>query len=118
MPIIVDRPLYRELAKRAIMRTVEQLRTTKQPGPQPADAVEDARREHGCRVRELAEQAHGANLDLGRELMANLAVVDASDMRVARFIQLCGHPDSTNSVHPGTGRLRRPRRRFDVRSGR
>jgi hypothetical protein len=77
-PIIVDRPLYRELAKGAIKRTVEELReqaerakterkqaASRRNGSQPEDPVEDARREHGRRVRELAEQAHGANLDLG-----------------------------------------------------
>jgi hypothetical protein len=98
MPIIVDRPLYRELAKRAITRTVEQLQadaerakaertqTGKQRTTQPADPVEEAQREHGRRLRELSEQAHGANLDLGAALMNGLAVVDpAQDMRVARF---------------------------------
>ena len=36
-------------------------------------------------MRELAEQAHGANLDLGWALMNNLATVDPADMTVARF---------------------------------
>jgi len=36
-------------------------------------------------VRELAEQAHGANLDLGWELMNNLAAVDPTDITVAKF---------------------------------
>jgi ParB/RepB/Spo0J family partition protein len=96
-PIIVDRPLYRELAKRAIKRGVEELRAqaerakterkqaSRQTSAPPADPVEGARREHGRRVRELAEQAHGANLDLGWALMNNLAAVDPSDMAVARF---------------------------------
>jgi len=96
-PVIVDRPLYRELAKRAIKRTAEQLRSdaeraktehkqaTKERGAQPTDPVEDARREHGRRVRELSEQAHGANLDLGWALMNNLAAVDPGDITVARF---------------------------------
>jgi len=96
-PVIVDRPLYRELAKRAIKRTVEQLRAdaeraktertqaTKERGARPTDPVDEARREHGRRVRELSEQAHGANLDLGWALMNNLAAVDPGDIRVARF---------------------------------
>jgi len=96
-PVIVDRPLYREFAKRAIKRTVEQLRAdaeraktertraTKERGARPTDPVDEARREHGRRVRELSEQAHGANLDLGWALMNNLAVVDPGDIRVARF---------------------------------
>ena len=96
-PIIVDRPLYRELAKRAIKRGVEELRAqaerakterkqaSRQTSAQPADPVEGARREHGRRVRELAEQAHGANLDLGWGLMNNLAAVDPADKTVAQF---------------------------------
>jgi ParB/RepB/Spo0J family partition protein len=106
-PIIVDRPLYRELAKGAVKRTVEELReqaerakterkqaASRRNGSQPEDPVEDARREHGRRVRELAEQAHGANLDLGWGLMNNLATVDPTDISVAKFFVLCGHPHS------------------------
>jgi hypothetical protein len=38
-PIVVDRPLYRELAKRAIMRTVEELREqAERAKPPPASA--------------------------------------------------------------------------------
>jgi len=97
-PIIIDRPLYRELAKGAIKRTAEELReqaerakterkqaASRRNGSQPEDPVEDARREHGRRVRELAEQAHGANLDLGWALMNNLATVDPEDTSVAKF---------------------------------
>jgi hypothetical protein len=96
-PVIVDRPLYRELAKRAIKRTAEQLRAdterakaerkhaTKEPGTQQPDPAEQARREHGRRVRELSDQAHGANVDLGMALMNNLASVDPTDLSVARF---------------------------------
>jgi ParB/RepB/Spo0J family partition protein len=97
-PIIVDRPLYRELAKGAVKRTVEELRehaerakterkqdAARRNGSKPEDTAEDARREHGRRVRELAEQAHGANLDLGWALMNNLATVDPGDTTVAKF---------------------------------
>ena len=97
-PVMVDRPLYRQLAKGAIKRTVEELRehserakterkqaASRGNGSQPEDPVEGARREHGRRVRELAEQAHGANLDLGWGLMNNLATVDPTDISVANF---------------------------------
>jgi ParB/RepB/Spo0J family partition protein len=96
-PIIVDESLYRELSKQALQRTVEQLQgdaertqaereqAIKQRRSAPTDPVEEARKEHVRRIRELGEQAHGANLDLGRALMDKLATVDPSDMRVARF---------------------------------
>jgi hypothetical protein len=51
-------------------------------------------REHGRRVRELAEQAHGANLDLGWALMNNGANVDPGDTTVAKFFFLGGHRHS------------------------
>ena len=47
------------------------------------DPQAQARREHGRRLRVLAEQAHGANLDLGWALRNELASVD-DDMTVAR----------------------------------
>jgi ParB/RepB/Spo0J family partition protein len=96
-PVIVDRALYRELAKHAIKRAVEELRakveraaaekkrSAKRDVGTPADPLEDARREHGRRVRELAEQAHGANLDLGASLLNGLSAIDPTDMTVARF---------------------------------
>ncbi len=117
-PIIVDRPLYRELAKRAIKRVAEELQeraehakterkqTAKERSAQPADPVDDARREHGRRVRELAEQAHGTNLDVGHSLMNNLAVVDPGDITVARFFVygLLGS-DYDGSPHTQSGDL-------------
>jgi hypothetical protein len=96
-PVIVDRPLYRELAKRAIKRTADQLRAdaerakterkhaTKELEAQPPDPAEQARREHGRHLRELSDQAHGANVDLGLGLINNLATVDPTDLSVARF---------------------------------
>jgi ParB/RepB/Spo0J family partition protein len=93
-PIIVDRSLYRELAKGAIKRTVEQLRVdaervktdrtqlAQERRAAPADPAEEARREHGRRMRELSEQAHGANTDLGWALRNTLATVDPTDMTV------------------------------------
>jgi hypothetical protein len=96
-PIIVDRALYRELAKGAVKRTSEQLRaraaaakteksSAKARAGAAVDPVAEARREHGRELRELADQAHGANLDLGRGLMNGLASVDPSDINVARLL--------------------------------
>jgi hypothetical protein len=98
-PIITDRSLYRELCKQAIRRTVEDLRVratelaeqhkqAKAAG-RPVHPAAEARREHGRRMRQLAEQARGANLDLGRSLMNGLACVDPSDITVARLLVLC-----------------------------
>jgi hypothetical protein len=96
--IIVDRPLYRELVKRAVKQTVEQLRVKaaelaeqrkqdrKRAGGAPVDPVAEAHRERDRRLRELAEQAHGVNLDLGDSLMNNLSTVDPASMDVARFL--------------------------------
>ena len=89
-------PLYRELAKDAIRRTTEQLREKVAPRPRrrsrrasatapPSDPVAEARREHERQVRELAEQAHGVNLDLGAGLLNGLSSVDPADIDVARF---------------------------------
>jgi ParB/RepB/Spo0J family partition protein len=98
-PIIVDRPLYRELAKGAVKRTTEQLRVkaaaaklekssakAKANAGAAVDPAGEARREHGRALRELADQAHGANRDLGRGLMNGLASVDPSDINVARLL--------------------------------
>ncbi len=77
-PIIVDRSLYRELVKAAIKRTHDELQAKaataaaeekqaraqrrEQRRPDPLAA---AKRERDAQLRELADQAHGANLDLG-----------------------------------------------------
>ena len=96
-PIIVDRPLYRQLAKNAIARTTEHLRdkaaaaaaekkqARKRDQAAPQDPVAEARREEGRQLRELAEQAHGINLDLGAGLLNGLSAVDPGDIEVARF---------------------------------
>jgi hypothetical protein len=75
-PIIVDRSLYRELVKTAIKRTHRELeakaaavtkeKRTARATKAPADPVTVAKRERDTQLRELADQAHGANLDLGR----------------------------------------------------
>jgi ParB/RepB/Spo0J family partition protein len=98
-PIIVDRPLFRELAKGAIKRTVTELQakvaereaekkaSRRNAGGQESmpDPVADARREEQRQLRDLAEQAHGVNLDLGANLLNGLSTVDATDLSVARF---------------------------------
>jgi ParB/RepB/Spo0J family partition protein len=98
-PIIVDRPLYRELCKQAIKRTVAELeaklaareeerktarRSSRESGVHE-DPAADAKREEGRQLRELAEQAHGVNLDLGASLLTGLSTVDPADLQVARF---------------------------------
>jgi ParB/RepB/Spo0J family partition protein len=94
-PIIVDRDVYRELAKTAISQTVETLRSKvaaanaeKKQSRRTAgvaDPATRARRERDAQLRELADQAHGVNLDLGVSLLNSLACVDPADMNVARF---------------------------------
>jgi hypothetical protein len=94
-PIIVDRPLYRELVKAAIKRIHDDLeakaaaaakeKTTARAGGQPADPRTLAKRERDAQLRELTDQAHGANLDLGHALIHNLTSVDPTDIDVARF---------------------------------
>src|SRR5215213_10007945 len=72
-PIIVDRPLYRELVKTAIKRTHNELeakatvaaeeKKAARGSKRPADPVSVAKRERDAQLRELTDQAHGANLD-------------------------------------------------------
>ncbi len=91
-PIIVDRPLYRELVKGAIKRTHDHLhakatavakeKKTARANQQPADPVTTAKRERDAQLRELTDQAHGPNLDLGHALVHNLTTVDPGDMDV------------------------------------
>ncbi len=114
MPIITDRSLYRELCKQAIKRTVEEFqaraaelateRKNSKAAGRPVDPQADARREHGRRMRQLAERAHGANADLGRSLMNGLACVDPASMDVARLMvySLLG-PDWDTSPYTQTG---------------
>ena len=92
-PIIVDRSLYRELVKAAIKRTHSELES------KAAAAAEHKKtqRTAGSRrirsrspsasatqLRELADQAHGANADLGTAHPAP-GRVDPADLTVARF---------------------------------
>ena len=113
-PIIVDRPLYRELVKGAMKRTHDDLQAkvaaaakekkSARTGKTPADPMAVARRERDAQLRELTDQAHGANLDLGHALVHNLSTVDPSDVDVARFFvgALLG-PDHDGSPYTQTG---------------
>ena len=94
-PIIVDRPLYRELVKGAIKRTHDELeakadtaakeKKATRADKRDADPVTVAKRERDARLRELTDQAHAANTDLGHALVHKLANVDPTDLDVARF---------------------------------
>jgi hypothetical protein len=94
-PIIVDCSLYRELVKGAIKRTHDELDTkaaaaaqekkTARSARTPVDPLTTAKRDRDAQLRELTDQGHGANLDLGVALMHGLAAVDSSDIDVARF---------------------------------
>jgi hypothetical protein len=107
-PPIVDRSLYRELVKQAIARTVTELearaaeRAAEKQAQRhataelPADPGAEARREEQRAIREIAEIAHGVNLDLGAELLTGLSNVDPADIAVARLFALCANPHRTN----------------------
>ena len=98
-PIIVDRSLYRELVKAAITRTVTELeakvaarqeerkaaRQSQKTSGAPADPAAEVEREHRSRMRELSDQAHGVNLDVGAGLLNGLSTVDPTDVNVAKF---------------------------------
>jgi hypothetical protein len=99
-PIIVDRKLFRQLCCDALKRAVSELeeriaqRETDRKARrearkhQPAgeiDPAAEAQRDHRRRLSEISEDAHGANLDLGRQLIDGLSTVDPADMTVARL---------------------------------
>ena len=96
----------RQLVKGAIKRTHDELeakaataakeKKAARASKAPADPVTVAKRERDAQLRELTDQAHGANLDLGHALVHNLATVDPGDIDVARFFVLCGRPHRTN----------------------
>jgi hypothetical protein len=63
-----------------------------------------AKRERDAQLRELTDQAHGANTDLGHALVHNLAVVDPADMDVARaFVYALPGADHDSSPYTQTG---------------
>src|SRR4051794_25301946 len=111
-PIIVDRPLYRELVKTAIKRTHDDLHAKAEAAakdkqaarhsPVASDPVTVAKRERDAQLRELTDQAHGANLDLGHALVHQLASVDPADITVARLFVLCRCPHRTNYADGST----------------
>jgi hypothetical protein len=114
-PLIVDRALYRELAKQAIARAVGELetkvaqraaekKTSRDRGDRAADPLAAARSEHQRALREFSEQAHGVNLDLGASLLTGLAYVDPSDITVARlFVYGLLGADHDGSPYTQTG---------------
>lgn len=119
-PVIVDRPLYRELAKQALKRTSEQLReqaaqVAEERNAQKHAAASDRagtedpcvelRREHGRQTREFARQAHGVNLDLGWALRNGLATVEPQDINVARFFVGAALGADYHSGYGKTGEL-------------
>jgi len=113
-PIIVDRPLYRELVKTAIKRTHDGLQAkaeavakdkkTTRASKAADDPLTVAKRERDAQLREFTDQAHGANSDLGHALINSLANVDPTDLDVARFFvyALLG-ADHDNSPYTQTG---------------
>ncbi len=110
-PIITDRALFRELAKQAIVRTVEELRERAVDKAKSKRAGEGRRErtpreeldvEHRATLRELTRQAHGTNLDLGASLLTELAAVAPDDMDVARVFAF-GLLGPESSSYLGTG---------------
>ncbi|MBJ7331460.1 MAG: ParB/RepB/Spo0J family partition protein [Solirubrobacteraceae bacterium] len=113
-PVIVDRAVYRELVRDAIKRTVTELeakvadaaaaKKSARASTKPADPAALAKRERDAHLRELTDQAHGVNLDLGHALLHDLAAVDPTDITVARFFvyALLG-ADHDGSPHTQTG---------------
>lgn len=109
--IVTDRGVYRELAKQAIARTVEDLRDRAAAKAKDRPTSEGGRErtprqeldvEHRATVRELTRQAHGTNLDLGAALLHDLATVAPDDLDVARFFAY-GLLGPESSSYLGTG---------------
>lgn len=106
-PLVTDFVLYQDLCRTAIAsglaeikRQVAERGEAKKATPtaqdKPADPIAELAIAHRRDLRALAATAHAANLDLGDSLRDGLSVVDPSDMTVARFFVLCGHPHRTN----------------------
>jgi hypothetical protein len=97
-PIVCDKAVYREIAKQAVKRTVDELRAraaakaqskrSSTAGKRERTPREQADVEHRANLRELTRQAHGVNLDLGAALLKELAAVAPDDIDVARFFAL------------------------------
>jgi hypothetical protein len=83
--------------KGAVKRTVEQLREKaaqlneqrkqdrRRAGGKTDDPVAEAGRQRDRQLRELADQAHGVNLDLGQGLVNGLSTVDPASLEVVKF---------------------------------
>jgi ParB/RepB/Spo0J family partition protein len=121
-PIITDRKLYRELVKQALAHSVDDYRDKaavareakkterRAGGAKAADPLAEAKRTHRDAIRELADQAHGVNLDLGAALINGLSRVDPNDIDVARFFVygLLGPDPERSSYYSDAGeRVRR-----------
>ena len=118
-PLVADLPLYQELCATTIADAVHALTErvsereqetavsraeqpnvptdTQQPQPDPLSELE---RKHRGAMRNFAASAHAANLDLGDSLRGGLAVLDPSDIKLARFFvyALLG-ADTSNSYN-------------------
>lgn len=115
--LVLDRDVYRELARQAVARTVDELRTRGQAKAQEKTAAriparertprEQLDTEHCAELREHATRAHGVNLDLGAALLDWLATVDPQSMDVARFFAfgLLG-PDTSSYLGTADHRAR------------
>lgn len=116
MPVIVDKPLYRELCKDALKRTAEEFaeraeQLARQRAAQKTldltakavDPTAEPKREHRRQMRQFAAQAHGANIDLGWSLRKGLGTVDPTDMSVARFFAYAALGSDYHSGYGKTG---------------
>lgn len=116
LPVIVDRPLYRELCKDALKRTADEFteraaqlacqraaQKTLDLTGKPVDPAAEPKREHRRQTRQFAAQAHGVNIDLGWSLRKGLGTVDPSDMTVARFFAYAALGSDYHSGYGKTG---------------
>ena len=78
----------------------------KRTGGAPIDPIAEAKRERDQQLRELADRAHGVNLDLGACLLSGLSAVDPSDLDVARFFTLGRYRPRTNWADAATMPIR------------
>jgi hypothetical protein len=119
-PIIVDRHLYGELVKGAINRTHDELqpkaeaaakeKKAARAGKAPADPVTVAKRARP-QLRELSDQAHGANSDLGHARPQPGRRGPAGQGRGTRVLRAAGCRPRQFAVHADRGADREDRRR-------
>lgn len=96
-PVVTDAAVFSDLCATAIAAAVETLRERVTERAERAAADKQARKtgpageraqleaDHRRAIRQLAEGAHAANLDLGTSLRDGLSTVDPGDMDVARL---------------------------------